>query len=313
MLEVRDLRKRFGAVQAVQGVSFRIDPGECFGLLGPNGAGKTTTISMIVGALAPDSGDVLLDGKLVRGDLDPRKRLIGFVPQELALYDDLSAATNLAFFGALYGLEGAALRARIEAVLRIVGLAERQRAPVRTFSGGMRRRLNLAAGLLHEPRLLILDEPTVGVDPQSRNAIFESLRALTGAGVTMLYTTHYMEEVERLCGRVAIMDGGAVVALDTLAGLHRLVPRTNRLLIELAEQDHTSPPGWLDAVRSLPGVSAASCEGQRLTVDVSHLTDSAAAVLGWLAAHGRDVVSVTTERPDLEQVFLHLTGRALRD
>jgi ABC-2 type transport system ATP-binding protein len=221
MLEVRSLRKAYGAVVAVQDVSFSIAAGEIVGLLGPNGAGKTTTVGIIAGLTVAASGEVLIAGSPIKGDADPIKRRIGLVPQDLALYDELSALANLRFFGSLYDLAPAALDAAIASVLDLVGLTDRARDRVSTFSGGMKRRLNLAASLLHDPDILLLDEPTVGVDPQSRNAIFSNLETLRDRGKALLYTTHYMEEVERLADRVVIVDHGRVVASDSLEGLQR--------------------------------------------------------------------------------------------
>jgi ABC-2 type transport system ATP-binding protein len=219
MLEVRRLRKSYGALVAVDDVSFTSAPGQLVGLLGPNGAGKTTAVSMIAGLVTPERGDVFIGGRRLAGDTDPAKRRIGLVPQDLALYDELSAHDNLRFFGALYDLTGGALEAAIASALQLVGLADRARDLVKTWSGGMKRRLNLAAGLLHDPDILLLDEPTVGVDPQSRNAIFDNLEALKGRGKALLYTTHYMEEAERLADRIVVIDHGKVIADDTLAGL----------------------------------------------------------------------------------------------
>ena len=224
MLEVRHLRKAFGSLVAVDDVSFALERGRLLGLLGPNGAGKTTTVSMMAGLLTPDRGDVLVAGQPLTGDTNPLKRSIGLVPQDLALYDELSARDNLRFFGALYDLSGAVLDTRIASALELVELADRARDRVKTFSGGMKRRLNLAAGLLHDPDILLLDEPTVGVDPQSRNAIFENLEQLKRRGKTLLYTTHYMEEVERLADRIVVIDRGKVIADDTLDGLQARVP-----------------------------------------------------------------------------------------
>jgi ABC-2 type transport system ATP-binding protein len=224
MLEVRALRKTYGDLVAVQDVSFALGAGEVVGLLGPNGAGKTTTVGMIAGLVTPISGEVLIGGVPLSGDTDPKKRRIGLVPQDLALYDELSALANLRFFGALYDLEPAVLERSIAASLQLVGLTDRARDRVGTFSGGMKRRLNLAAGLLHDPDILLLDEPTVGVDPQSRNAIFSNLETLKARGKALLYTTHYMEEVERLADRVVIIDHGRVIASDTLDGLQRHAP-----------------------------------------------------------------------------------------
>ena len=224
MLQVKNLRKAYGDLVAVDNVSFTLEPGQLLGLLGPNGAGKTTTVSMIAGLVTPDRGDVMIAGSRLSGDTDPVKRKIGLVPQDLALYDELCPTDNLRFFGALYGLSGAALDRAIKDVLELVGLADRARDAVKNFSGGMKRRLNLAAGLLHDPDILLLDEPTVGVDPQSRNAIFDNLELLKSRGKALLYTTHYMEEVERMADRIVVIDHGKVIANDTLEGLHARVP-----------------------------------------------------------------------------------------
>ena len=219
MLAVRNLRKSYGrGVLAVDGVSFSVEPGQMVGLLGPNGAGKSTTVAMIAGLVTPDGGEVTVAGAPLAGDTDAKKRLIGLVPQDLALYDELPAAANLRLFGALYGLAGRALEDAIGSALLLVGLTERANDRVKTFSGGMKRRLNLAAGLLHDPVILLLDEPTVGVDPQSRHAIFENLEHLKRRGKALLYTTHYMEEAERKADRIVVMDRGRVLADDTLAG-----------------------------------------------------------------------------------------------
>jgi ABC-2 type transport system ATP-binding protein len=224
VLEIQHVRKTFGSLVAVDDVSFTVEPGRLTGLLGPNGAGKTTTVSMIAGLIVPEHGNVLVNGQALSGDTDPKKRKIGLVPQDLALYEELSARDNLRFFGGLYDLSGAALESAMSSALTLVGLADRARDRVKTFSGGMKRRLNLAAGLLHDPDILLLDEPTVGVDPQSRNAIFDNLEELKRRGKALLYTTHYMEEAERLADRIVVIDNGRVVADDTLAGLHARVP-----------------------------------------------------------------------------------------
>src|SRR5205809_2301820 len=224
MLQINHVRKTFGSLVAVDDVSFALERGQLVGLLGPNGAGKTTTVSMIAGLVTPDKGDVLIGGHRLTGDTDPAKRKIGLVPQDLALYDELSARDNLRFFGALYDLAGAPLDKAIAAALDLVELGDRARDKVKTFSGGMKRRLNLAAGLLHDPDILLLDEPTVGVDPQSRNAIFDNLQTLKRRGKALLYTTHYMEEAERLADRVVVIDHGKVIADDTLPGLQQRLP-----------------------------------------------------------------------------------------
>ena len=220
ILDVRHVRKSFGALVAVDDVSFTLEAGRLTGLLGPNGAGKTTTVSMVAGLVTPERGDVLVAGHPLTGDTDPVKRRIGLVPQDLALYDELTARDNLCFFGALYNMTGAALDKAIRSALDLVELTDRARDAVKTFSGGMKRRLNLAAGILHDPDILLLDEPTVGVDPQSRNAIFDNLEVLKARGKALLYTTHYMEEAERLADRIVVIDHGRVIADDTLDGLH---------------------------------------------------------------------------------------------
>ncbi len=310
LLSTRQLTKRFGTRTAVDGVSFAIQPGEAVGLLGPNGAGKTTTISLLTGLLHADGGEVLLDGRPLTGDTDPRKRLLGLVPQELALYEELTARDNLAYFGALQGLRGPALSEAARSALGFVGLADRERDKVKTYSGGMKRRLNLAVALLHDPQLLLLDEPTVGVDPQSRNAIFENIEALRRRGKTILYTTHYMEEVERLCDRVIIMDHGRIIVDDSLAGLKQRGTSVNRLRVELAEVREGT---WLESVRALSAVRAAEFDALTLELTVADIARGTTEVLACLQHHGLTVTGLATHQPSLEDVFLQLTGRTLRD
>ena len=307
MLEVKQLAKNYGKVIAVTGVSFRADRGETIGLLGPNGAGKTTTVSIIAGLLSPDSGEVLIEGKQVKSDTDPVKLKVGLVPQDMALYDKLSARDNLTFFAALYSLAGAKAKRAIDDVLNLVGLSDRAGDKVETFSGGMKRRLNLAAALLHDPQILLLDEPTVGVDPQSRNAIFDNLETLKARGKTLVYTTHYMEEAERLCDRVVIIDNGNVVASDTLQGLYRLLPSAESLDLEVE--------GSVDVkvLACEPGVKSAEQTNSKLTVGIDDLSSALPMVLAWLAARGHAVHRVTSGHATLESVFLALTGRQLRD
>jgi len=310
MLEAEALRKNYGSVIAVDGVSLRANAGEIVGLLGPNGAGKTTTVSIIAGLTRADSGAVLINGKPLRGDTDPAKRSIGLVPQDIALYDELTALANLEFFGALYELSGRTLRGAIAEALELVELTSRAKDKVKTFSGGMKRRLNLAAALLHDPQILLLDEPTVGVDPQSRNAIFDNLETLKKRGKALVYTTHYMEEAERLCDRLIIIDHGKVIADDTLQGLFRRLPVTNLLAIEL-QQPQAGP--WLDQLRTLNEVRSAEMFEGVLKVGMHGLSEGAPKILQWLTDHGRLYEHVASERADLEAVFLTLTGRSLRD
>jgi len=310
LLEAKGLVKKFGALTAVDGVSLGVEAGQCTGLLGPNGAGKTTTVAMIAGLLRPDGGAVLVGGEALRGDTDPRKRKIGLVPQDLALYEELSGRANLEVFGSLYDLTADVLDRAGRAALELVGLADRAGDRVKTYSGGMKRRLNLAAALLHDPELLILDEPTVGVDPQSRSAIFDNLEALRARGKAILYTTHYMEEAERLCDRIVIVDHGKVIADDTLRGLERRVPPSRRLLVDLADG---AAAEWLPDLRALPGIEAADVDAKhQLTVALADLA-RAPAVLDFLAARGQAFQHFATERADLEAIFLQLTGRKLRD
>jgi ABC-2 type transport system ATP-binding protein len=309
MLEVKHLTKNYGKLIAVTGVSFWADRRETIGLLGPNGAGKTTTVSMIAGLLSQDSGEVLIEGKQVKSDTDPVKLKIGLVPQDMALYDKLSARDNLTFFAALYSLAGAKAKQAIDDVLNLVGLTDRAGDTVETFSGGMKRRLNLAAALLHDPQILLLDEPTVGVDPQSRNAIFDNLEALKKRGKTLIYTTHYMEEAERLCDRIVIIDHGKMIANDTLQGLHKLLPVTNVIAIDLDHADSFKPEQMLP----LPEVKSAELVQGILRVGVHDLSRGAPGVLRWLAENGHSYHHVSSEQPDLETVFLTLTGRSLRD
>ena len=310
MLEVRNLRKTYGNVVAVNDVSLRAESGETIGLLGPNGAGKTTTVSIIAGLLRPDSGEVQIEGRPLGGDTDPLKLKLGLVPQELALYDELAAVDNLLLFAALYDISGAAAKKAIAEAMELVGLADRIKDKVKTYSGGMKRRLNLAAALLHDPQILLLDEPTVGVDPQSRNAIFENLELLKQRGKTLIYTTHYMEEAERLCDRIVIVDHGTVVANDTLHGLYRLLPASNVLVIEFEGGVDGLP---LDALRALDGVRSAENRGSTLRVGVADVATHTPRVLQWLVERSFPFRDVVTERADLETVFLTLTGRSLRD
>ncbi len=309
MLEARALTKRYGSLVAVDGVSLRAGPGEMVGLLGPNGAGKTTTVSIVAGLLKPDGGEVLVEGRPLKGDVDPLKRRIGLVTQEPAIVEQLSALENLLFFAALYGIGGGEARRAAAEALELVGLSDRSRSKVGTFSGGMKRRLNLAAALLHHPQILLLDEPTVGVDPQSRGAIFDNLATLKARGTTLLYTTHYMEEAERLCDRVVIIDHGKVVADDTLQGLYRLLPASNVVKVELEARDSQFP---LERVREVPGVRTASIEDGVLSAAVAELA-VAPRLLQWLVDNRHPYRHLVTERPNLETVFLSLTGRSLRD
>jgi ABC-2 type transport system ATP-binding protein len=309
VLECQGLRKVYGDLVAVDDVSFRIHEGETYGLLGPNGAGKTTIIQMVVGILARDGGQITVAGQPHDLHRTATKALIGYVPQELALYQDLTARENLRFFGRLYGLSGRALHARVDEVLAVVGLSDRAKDKVETFSGGMARRLHIGVGLLHRPRLLILDEPTAGVDPQSRNAILDSVEQLAGAGIAVLYTTHYMEEAERLCDRVGIIDLGRLRAEGTRRELVTRIGGRDELRLT-ASGDLA---GAASTLAQHPRVHQASAEESAVRLLV---TDAAAALpelLDTAARSGVSVRGVEIQEPNLEAVFLHLTGKALRE
>jgi ABC-2 type transport system ATP-binding protein len=304
------LQKKFGEIIAVAEVSFEATPGKVLGLLGPNGAGKSTTISMLAGLTTPDSGSIRIDGTRLGTGADPTKRRLGLVTQEIALLEELPARMNLEFFGGLYGLSGAALKKRIVAALELTSLSDRAGDLPSEFSGGMRRRLNIACALLHEPQILLLDEPTVGVDPQSRNAIFDTIEALAGEGRTLVYTTHYMEEVERLCDRIVIVDHGRVLANDTLAGLLASAPVANKLILTF---DLPPDAAALAEIAGVSGVKQVDLVGKELSVSATHLGTAAPRVLERLAARGFSCQELTSRRANLEDVFLALTGRTLRD
>jgi ABC-2 type transport system ATP-binding protein len=309
LLECRDLRKRYGDRTAVDGISFTIAPGETYGLLGPNGAGKTTTISMLCGLLRRDGGDVTVAGRPVDVGATEAKAAIGYVPQDLAIYPDLTARENLRFFGRLQRLGGRALDQRIDEILALTDLADRARDRVDSFSGGMKRRLNIGIGLLHEPQLLVLDEPTVGVDPQSRNAILASVDELGRAGMAVLYTTHSREEAERLCDRIGIIDEGRIKAEGTRRELVALVGQKDR--VELIVSEAVEPA--TAALATLAPVEEAISGDGRIELVVDQARNHLAHILETATAAGAMVKSVEVIEPDLEAVFLHLTGKALRD
>jgi ABC-2 type transport system ATP-binding protein len=309
-LVVRGLSKSFGERLAVENVGFSIAGGDVYGLLGPNGAGKTTSISMIAGILTRDGGEITIDG--VDIDVGPAARaLIGIVPQAITLYLDLTARENLDFWGRLYDLSGAALKTAIDGALDAVGLTKRADDIVGTYSGGMQRRLNLAAGILHQPKLLILDEPTVGVDPQSRSAIFDLVERLRDAGTAILYTTHYMEEAERLCARIGIIDSGHLIAEGTRAELVANLRQDTRIEIGLARGDSLERARQI--VSGLEGVQSAAVENEHLHVVADHGANRLPGMLTALLQAGTVADSVRVVEPNLEDVFLRMTGRALRD
>ena len=309
VLTCSGLRKTFGDLVAVDDVGFHIQAGETYGLLGPNGAGKTTAISIIAGLLERDAGEVVLDEQQMTTRAVELRSLIGYVPQELAIYPDLSARENLAFFARLYGLSRPDATRRIDEVLDVIGLADRAKDRADEFSGGMKRRLNIGIGLLHRPKLLILDEPTVGVDPQSRNQILDSVAKLSGEGMAVLYTTHYMEEAERLCQRVGIIDHGQLKAEGTQRELVAVVGEHDRVRLGatgvLEDAAH--------ACRAVTGVRSAAVQGEVVELIVDDARSVLPRLLEAVTAIGAGITSVEVVEPNLEAVFLHLTGRALRD
>jgi ABC-2 type transport system ATP-binding protein len=315
IVEVKDLRKQYNppdGVTAVRGVSFAIRQGEIFSLLGPNGAGKSTTISMLSCLLSPTSGDAIIDGHSIRQGPKQVKQVIGVVPQEIALYDTISARENLEFWGKMYGLSGGALKERVTEVLNIAGLIERANEKVATFSGGMKRRINIAVGLLHNPKVLYMDEPTVGIDPQSRRRILDTVKELNDQGLTVLYTTHYMEEAEELSDRIGIIDHGKLIAVGTQDELTAMVGQYDTVQLDIGETAEAN--GTIVAhLGQVEGVHQADGEGNHVMVQAEDANEVLPRILQAVAEHGRSIRRIDIQEPNLEAVFLHLTGRALRD
>ncbi|HUI55381.1 MAG TPA: ATP-binding cassette domain-containing protein [Bryobacteraceae bacterium] len=309
MIEVEQLRKSFGDLTAVDGVSFAARPSEIFGLLGPNGAGKTTTISCISGLLTPTGGRVRVMGHDVVSDGPAARRVLGVVPQEVSLYDDLSASENLAYWGGTQGMRNPLLRERIQAVLELTGLQDRAREPVKRFSGGMRRRLNFACGTIHTPKVLLLDEPTVGVDPQSRVRLLDLVRAEAKAGVCVLYTTHYMEEAETLCDRLAIVDHGKIIAAGTLAELRSLLAQRDLLRLSGMFQ----PEAAKAAIQHIDSIEVVQSDENLLVLSLADASRRLPAIFAALQAAGADVRGTTLTQPSLESLFIKLTGKELRE
>lgn len=311
ILEVHDLVKKYGEFTAVKGISFDIKEGEIFSLLGPNGAGKTTTISVLSTLYSPTSGDALICGHSVRQEAMAVKKCIGIVPQELALYEDLTAQENLSFWGQMYGLTGKELTTRIDEVLEQIGLKDKAKQRIKTYSGGMKRRVNIGVGLLHRPRLLFMDEPTVGIDPQSRRAILDSVKELNRQGMTVLYTTHYMEEAQELSHRVGIIDHGELIALGTQSELTRQVQETDTLILHFGENEDPQP--LIDALQGITGVQRIDSTNHEISIVTPSAEKLIAPVVSQADRLGIKIYSIDIREPNLEAVFLHLTGRALRD
>ena len=308
MISVQNLSKRFGGLQAVDRISFEVAQGELFGFLGPNGAGKTTTISMISGLLRPDEGNVTIGEYDLWNSPQRAKRQIGLVPQEVALYEEFTARENLQFWGGLYDLPRAELKQSIDKILQRVGLAERAREPVSRFSGGMKRRLNLAAGLVHQPRVLLLDEPTVGIDPQARNAILEIIRDIARQGTTIVFTTHHLEEAEKLCDRIAIMDHGRILQTGSLSELAKVVGDGEVITL----RGKFSGEQLKQCLQGAP-VDLLSLSEQTATLRLMGDHYGLAALVERVAKAGVELADLSVQKPTLESVFLKLTGRELRD
>ena len=305
MIKLENVNKSFSTVKALDEVSLEINRGEFFGLLGPNGAGKSTTMNLLIGYLSADSGSILINGEEVNTTKLNFRKEIGFVPQSIALYDELSAVENLRIFGSLYDLPKAALEEEINSYLNAVGLYERRKEEVRNFSGGMKRRLNLITALLHKPKVLLCDEPTVGVDPQSRNAIFDFLEKLNADGLTIVYTTHYMEEAERLCNRVAIIDSGKIIALGTPDELLQMLPTSEHIYIT----KNNVTTSKVNVFKSY-GEIIDNTERYELRLNKEEKLSS---FFGALENANVNVQNVTIQKPTLEELFLNLTGKRLRD
>ncbi|MEX2114713.1 MAG: ABC transporter ATP-binding protein [Pirellulales bacterium] len=307
LLSIRNVVKQYGPHTAVAGVSFDVRAGELFGLLGPNGAGKTTLLSIVSCLLEATSGEALILGQRASTRDRNLRRSIGIVPQELAIYGELNARENLNFFGSLYGVSGDELNKRVDHTLAAIGLTDRANDRVENFSGGMKRRLNLGAALIHQPRLLLLDEPTTGVDPQSRNHIFEEVRRLAGEGVGIVYTSHYIEEVQSLCSRVGIIDHGQLIACDSLPVLLAQMGGVIRFRVP------DDAPSLREPLRQIPGVTLNGQDGPFVEMECRDVKTALMRVIALLNERQIELISLETTEPNLERVFLHLTGRALRD
>jgi ABC-2 type transport system ATP-binding protein len=308
-IKINNLHKYYDDIKAVQGVTLEIEAGTVFSLLGPNGAGKSTTISVISGLLQPTEGEAYIMGHSIVKEPRKAKENIGVVPQEIALYEDLSARENLSFWGKMYGLRGAELKQRVDAILDMIELADRQKDKVEKFSGGMKRRLNIGVALLHKPNIVIMDEPTVGIDPQSRRKILDSVKAFNQEGMTVLYTTHYMEEAQELSDKIAIIDHGKVIAHGTHEELVKIVGELDRIELEFSTSITEALGGWA----AIPGIKKITPDTNQASLLVEDSDQALPELFRAAARDGLSITSVTIHEPNLETVFLHLTGRALRE
>ena len=309
MLKVENLYKNYGNIRAVDGISFEVKRGEVFGLLGPNGAGKSTTISIISTLIPPTKGEIIFEGESIFKNPKNIRQKLGVVPQDIALYPTLSGYENLRFWGNLYGLKGQELKQRINETADIIGLHERLKDKVEKYSGGMKRRLNIGAALLHMPELLIMDEPTVGIDPQSRSHILDTVLKLNDRGITIIYTTHYMEEAENLCSRICIMDEGKIIASGTQQELVELVKEKTQINIKLDSINDSI----LDSFKNIPGIIDAKIDEDIIILYGENGDILLAQIIAKVSEHKNRIQSIDVKKPNLEAVFLHLTGKALRD
>jgi len=309
MIQVRSVSKSFGNIEAVCDVSFNINKGEIFGILGPNGAGKSTIVNILNTLVKPDRGDVIIDGVNIKGDGDTIKLIMGVVPQEIALYEELTAYENLMFWGGLYNIPKTILRENANKTLNIVDLSYRKNDRIKTFSGGMKRRINIACSLLHNPKILVLDEPTVGVDPQNRNHIFEVIEKLHDEGMTIIYTTHYMEEAERFCDKIAIMDVGHIIAFGTLKELREISDAKDLLTIQLADFNNET----ISTVRSAIPLIRFDSTSKTLEADCENISNEISVITNHIQNAGGVIERIYTRGTNLESIFLKLTGKKLRD
>jgi len=309
LLKIENLSKNFGSIKAVDDISFQVNKGEVLGLLGPNGAGKSTTISIISTLIPPAKGKILFEGKNILTEPKAIRRKLGVVPQDIALYPTLTGYENLAFWGNMYGLRGSELKNRINEVAEVIGLNGRLKDKVDKYSGGMKRRLNIGAALLHKPELLIMDEPTVGIDPQSRNHILDTVLELNRQGMTIIYTSHYMEEVEHLCRRICIMDQGRIIASGTQEELVELIKGETQISLTLDKKDLSI----LEKLKEIEGVTGAEQVQEMIAVTGANVDLMLADIIAKVTEHERRISSIDVKKPNLEAVFLHLTGKALRD